>query len=326
MTSDSSKQRLIAIAAVVIVLLLGANVFLLINKSKQDAENKELSSQLTESEQLKVELEKQYYESLSELEEMKGSNEELNALIEEQKTELEEQKNRISRLLGDNRNLNAVRKQLKDLKAQADQYVAEITQLKEENESLRGENQYLTQRSDSLSTDLAYKTQEANDLSTAKARLTSEKETLSAENANLSKKVTAASAIRIENITVEGMKNRNSGKAVDKKRAKNIEYLKICFNAMENRVSDPGLETFHVRIINPIGETLSIEELGSGILTNRSNGEQIRYTKATETDYTQQQETLCLNWTPNTPFQAGKYEVQVYNKGFMTGSTSFLLK
>ncbi|MEM8528886.1 MAG: hypothetical protein AAGG68_29900, partial [Bacteroidota bacterium] len=60
MTSDSSKQRLIAISAVVIVLLLGANVFLFMNKTKQDAENKELTSQLQESDQLKVELEKQY--------------------------------------------------------------------------------------------------------------------------------------------------------------------------------------------------------------------------------------------------------------------------
>jgi len=326
MTSDSSKQRLIAISAVVIVLLLGANVFLFMNKAKQDAENKDLTSQLQESDQLKVELEKQYYESLSELEEMKGSNEELNALFDEQKSELEEQKNRISRLLKDNNNLQSVRRQLKEYKANAEQYIAEITQLKEENDLLRGSNERLTMAKDSLSNSLAYKTQEAEDLSTAKAMLTSEKESLAMENTNLSKKVNVASAIRVENIVVEGMKNRKSGKSAEKKRAKNIEYITVCFDATSNRVAEAGMETFYVRIINPTGETMAIEELGSGIITNSNTGEQIRFTKSTDTEYQNQEEKLCVNWTPNVPFSEGKYQVEVYNKGFMTGTGSFVLK
>lgn len=326
MTSDSSKQRLIAIAAVVIVLLLGANVFLLINNSKQKADNTELSANLDNAEKLKVELEKQYYESLSELEEMKGSNEELNALIDEQKMELEEQKNQISRLLADNKNLGSIRRQMKDLKAKADGYVAEIQQLKEENEELRGETARLAAQTDSLSTDLAYRTQENQELSNVKAVLTSEKEALSMENEKLSTKVTAASAIRVENISVEGMKTRSNGNATDKKRAKNVEYLKICFDAMPNRVTAPGMENFYVRIINPVGETLSAEELGSGVLRDNSNGEQVRFTKVKEAEYSNTQEQLCTNWTPNIPFAAGKYDVQIYNKGYLTGSTTFTLK
>jgi hypothetical protein len=326
MTSDSSKQRLIAIAAVVIVLLLGANVFLLINNSKQKADNTELSADLDNAEKLKVELEKQYYESLSELEEMKGSNEELNALIDEQKMELEEQKNQISRLLADNKNLGSVRRQMKDLKTQADGYIAEIQQLKEENEELRGETVRLAAQTDSLSNNLAYKTQEAEELSNARAVLASEKESLSMENEKLSTKVTAASAIRVENITVEGMKTRSNGNAADKRRAKNIEYLKICFDAMPNRVAPAGMEEFYVRIISPVGETLSAEDLGSGILRDNSNGEQVRFTKVKEAEYTNSQEQLCTNWTPNTPFAAGKYDVQVYNKGYLTGTSSFTLK
>merc|ERR1712137_961179 len=79
---DNSRQKLIAIAAVIIVALLGVNAFLIVNSMNKSKANKELTSQLDESEQLKAELEKQYYEALSELEEMRGSNEELNALIE----------------------------------------------------------------------------------------------------------------------------------------------------------------------------------------------------------------------------------------------------
>lgn len=326
MTSDSSKQRLIAIGAVVIVLLLGANVFFLINKAKQDSENTELTSQLSESEQLKVELEKQYYESLSELEAMKGSNEELNALIDEQKMELETQKNQISRLLADNKNLDGARRQLRDLKTQADGYVAEIQQLQTENKELRGQTQRLTAQTDSLSSSLANKTMEADELNEARAMLTSEKENLSVENERLNQKVTAASAIRVENVNVEGMKTRSNGSGTDKKRAKNIDYLQICFDAMPNRVIGSGAEKFYVRIINPTGETLASDELGSGILIDNNTGERVKFTKMKEADYANQQEQFCTNWTPNTPFASGKYDVQIYNKGYLTGTGSLTLK
>ena len=90
--NDGSKQRIIAIAAVIILALLAVNIALLVGYNKKGAKANELSSMLDESEQLKVELEKQYYDALSELEEMRGSNEELNALIDQQKEELSQQK------------------------------------------------------------------------------------------------------------------------------------------------------------------------------------------------------------------------------------------
>ena len=76
---DNSKQRFIAIAAAAIVALLIINAILLVSYNKRGTENAQLTSQLDESEQLKAELQEQYYTALSELEEMRGSNEELNA-------------------------------------------------------------------------------------------------------------------------------------------------------------------------------------------------------------------------------------------------------
>ncbi len=330
MTTDSSspkqnnsKQTIIAIAAVVIVLLLGFNVYLLVSKSNQ---KKELTSQLDESEQLKAELEKQYYDALSELEDMRGSNEELNALIEQQKEELKSQKERIEGLIADSNQLGRARKELKRLNAKVEQYVAEINQLRAENEQLAGTVENLSAERDTLRTNLMSQKATNEELSTAQAALVSEKEAIEAEKARLSKKVDIASVVKVEGIEVTGYKERNSGRLSKKRYAKNIDQLKICFNATENNVTEPGVEEFLVRIIEPGGLTLAVEGLGSGVFTNEQSGDQIRYTQSKETDYSQKAETLCLNWAPGQPFAEGNYTVEIYNKGYLAGTSTFRLK
>ena len=121
-----------------------------------------------------------------------------------------------------------------------------------------------------------------NELSTAKAALVSEKESLENEKSALSKKVNYASVIKVADVSATGWKNKQSGKPKKKSYAKNVEYLKICFDATANEITDAGMEQFYVRIINPIGETLAVEDLGSGITTNTKTGEEIRFTKVKE--------------------------------------------
>ena len=88
----------------------------------------------------------------------------------------------------------------------------------------------------------------------------------------------------------------------------------------------PGLEEFYVRIVNPRGETLAIENLGSGSISLVATGEDIRYTQSAETEYQNDEQDLCLRWNPDIPFQTGRYEVEIYNKGFLAGTSSFELK
>ena len=125
---------------------------------------------------------------------------------------------------------------------------------------------------------------------------------------------------------VTGLKMRSSGKAVKRRNASNIDQLQICFNTTENQVTEPKLEEFVVRIINPLGETLAVDELGSGIFTSNATGEQIRYTKIKEYDYNRDANTLCLTWQPNIEFLEGNYDVEIYNKGYLAGTGSFTLK
>lgn len=323
--SDGQQNFKVAaiIAISVLAILCAVLVYNLVSKNKA---NENLTYELNESEQLKAELEKQYYEALSELEELRGSNEELNALIESQKTELKASKDRIDVLLRDSRNLKKARKEINGLTAQVEQYLAEINQLREENEELTARTMQLTEENTNLNSNLDSARIRNMELSSAKATLTSEKEMIEADRQRLSKKVTRASVVDVVNVEGEGLKIRSNGKRASRGAAKNVDELQVCFETTVNEVTEPGAEQFLVRIINPLGETMAIEDLGSGIFTNNENGEQIRYTQIKETDYDREGQKLCMVWAPNQPFQEGTYKIEVYNKGYLAGSSSFRLR
>lgn len=311
---------------VAIVLLSLAVIVLGIVSFSQGKAKGELTEELTETQELKEQLETQYYEAMTELEELQGSNEQLNALIEQQKEELTAQKDRIDRLLRDSRNLGQARKEIDGLKAQVEQYLAEINQLREENQELMAENSQLSIVKDSLSSNLEMASMRNQELSTARAALVSEKEMLEKDRAVLSEKVNIASMIKVENVEVTGLKTRDGGKSVKRRNASNIDQLQVCFNTTVNNVTELGTEEFVVRIIDPLGETLAVDQLGSGIFTSNATGEQIRYTKIKEYDYNRDANTLCLIWQPNLEFLEGNYDVEIYNKGYLAGTGSFTLK
>ena len=323
MAENNSKQRIIAIAAVIIVALLAGNAYLLFNKMNQDTQITAQASEIEEQEKLKAELEKQYYESLSELEEMKTNNEDLNKMIEEQQAELKDQKDRVSRLLRDSKNLKSARNEMSNMQSQLDSAIAQINDLKEQNAQLADANNKLAGERDKLQTDI---TTLGEEFQTTKATLVSEKEELTSKNANLSKTVVRASVINVQGVNVEGLKIKGSGKAKETDRADKVQQLKVCFNTTQNAVAKPGKEQFYVRIINPTGETLAIEEMGSGIMNGSDSKEQIRYTKVKEYDYSNDETQLCFLWEPKVAFEAGTYNVEVYNKGYISGTGKFTFK
>ncbi|MFT4665964.1 MAG: myosin heavy subunit [Polaribacter sp.] len=327
--SRDSKQKLTTVAAVIIVALLGINAFLLWNKFSQEKVITNKDMELNESERIKADLEKQYYESLSELEEMRGNNEELNEMIDKQKEELKGQKDKIYRMIKDGKSstaeLAAVRQKMAEFKSQLDQYVVENNTLREEKEALTAANSQLTSAKANLESNLTDERKMNEDLVTAKSALVSEKGELESTNAKLNTKVTRASVIDVKSLTVVGEKVRKNGKAVSKKYAKSVDRLKVCFTAEENMVTEGGLERFFIRIINPIGETIAMESKGSGIMKLASGTDEVRYTQVKEVDYDKTEMSACFYWEQPS-YKTGQYEVEVYNKGYVAGKTSFKLK
>jgi myosin heavy subunit len=276
-------------------------------------------AQLEEAEQLQIELENQYNDALTEMDKLKGENMDINNLIDQQKLELESQRSRISSLLREKRKLDAARSEIKNLRTRVASYIAEIEQLKAEQEQLTEENMLLKEATTTLSSDLQSKASENEELYSAKAKLINEKE-------QMTQAVRLGSVIKVKEIKVTGQKLRKSGKTTNRESAKRVDQLKVCFTTMTNELVEPGTEKFYIRIINPKGETIAIDDLGSGALENTKTGEEVRFTQVKEYEYANDETQLCFVWLPGVPFQNGTYDVEIYNKGYLAGQGIFELK
>ncbi|WP_116125971.1 hypothetical protein [Lewinella sp. IMCC34183] len=319
------KNRTPLLAGIIAVLLIAVAV-LGVSFMNRGTENAQLSTELVEMEQFKAQAEKQYYESLAELEEMRGSNDELNALIDQQKEELRLQNEKITSLTRDSRNLGAARKELADLRTKASGYLAELEELRERNAQLTEDRDRLANERDLLNNDLQVSQQTNEQLNSERAVLVSEREKLANQNSALSRKVDVASVIKTNNVTVEGQKQRNSGRWVGRNNAKNVERIYVCFNSLDNAVAEPGEETFQMRIIDPTGSTMSIEAEGSGVLTT-SDGEQVPYTKNVPFSFEGDAANHCAEWNvPGQEYAEGIYTIELYNKGNLVGNTQLELK
>jgi regulator of replication initiation timing len=320
MNQTKQKQNFLAIAVTVGVILLAVIGFLAYNNISKARQLDMTVTELEESEKLRKELETQYNQALADLESQKTTNQELNAIIDQQKAELEQHKNKINAMLQNKGKLESARKEIDNLKSQVSQYLAEIDKLKTENQVLAGENAQLSEEKQQLSADLQSKTAENEALSSAKAQLVSEKEDLAA-------KVNVASVVKMKQVTATGQKVKGSGKVKDENSAKSVDQIKVCYTTLGNEVVKAGTERFYIRVVNPRGETLAVEALGSGMIKDKKTGEEIRFTQMDEVDYSNAEAQSCIVWAPtNTSYMKGKYTVEVYNKGYLSGVGSFELK
>lgn len=323
---DKTTSKWITIGVIVIVALLGINAWLFYDRYQSKQEIQELSSDLDESENLARELEKQYYETLSQLEEMRSDNSEMNALIDEQKAEIRRQKDEIERMIRTTKDYGAIKQRMAQLESKAEEYLAELDALREQNLMLTEANIQLTQEKRYLEENLEVTSRQVEDLSADKSALSAEKSRLETQNVALGSKVNLASVVPVSKIDVSGYKISDSGKESKKRYASNIDRLRICFDLEANPVTDPGVEKFHVRVISPIGQTITMDDATqSGILTT-AEGDQVRFSFTKEMDYNKVAQNVCVNWDPGMNFDKGNYQVEVYNKGHLAGAGTFRLR
>jgi hypothetical protein len=323
-SQNDTKQRAFFIVA--IIILVGIIGFLIINSSQQSKQIEKQEEQLSDAERLQLDLERQYYESLAELEQQRGNNEQLNALIEAQKQELKQQKDQISQLIKTKSDLSAARAQIDRLKSQTTEYLAQIEDLRVKNRMLEESNQSLSAANTELSQTVERTRMEKDEILSEKSTIQSEKERLAMTNKDLSRKVSKASMIEVNNIKIQGLEIKNSGKERKKSKAGAVDRLRICFDLTENKIADSGFERFYIRIIGPQGETLAVETSGSGTFISSESGENVLYSKIKEVEYDNTKSNQCINYDQDIDFIKGEYIIEIYNKGYLAGKSNFRLK
>ena len=314
-----TNTSLIAAFIIALVVLMALCGYLFYDRTQLSSEVDRLGNEMIQAERVQTELQIEYEEAIASLDEMGSNNEALETLISQQKDELKTQKNRINNLIWKERKLKEAQAEIATIKELAEKYIVELTDLKAKNEQLSSANQELTVERDYLNTNLETVRDSTN-------TLLSQNEVLENVTQNLSKKVDLASVIKSSNVVVTGYKQKKNGEYGKRAGAKNIDKIEICFQVERNLVAEKGEESFYIRIIDPIGETLAIESLGSGVFVNEATKEPTRFTTSGRINYDNEAKQACISWMPGTAFQKGNYTVEVYNKGYLSSSGSFQLK
>jgi len=323
MTSKSNRSLLPWLVA---IALLALNIFQWYSNNQLSTKNATQATNLSELEKVQTALNTDYEEAMANLEDMRGDNEELNELIETQKAELGKQKEKINGLIWTQRELKKAKEEIDLMNSNVAGYLVEIRNLKDANLGLTENNKKLFSDNELLTNNLNQSMKDIDRLDSTKTLLVTMKEELSEENSALADKVGMAEAIKINSIVVEGFKKKDGGELKSNRKAKNIQVLRSCLLTETNMVTPAGDETFYIRIINPQGETMAIEDSGSGIITNKLTNDEVRYTTSGTVAYGQKDTQICIDFTPNYALSPGLYQIETYNKDYLVGKGSFILK
>jgi hypothetical protein len=289
-----------------LVLLLGINVYLYIKYNQRNTENQQLTELVTTDSVKLTDLDLKYQEALVNIESYKGQNAQLDSLIEVKEKALLDLKNSYASL----------NKNDKIAKAEYEKQVASLNDitvdLQKQIEQLRQQNNLLITKNDSLGHSLA-------------AQITTSTE-LQTTNAELSKKVNIAALLKPTSITATGTRSRSSGKEDETNSAKKAEKLKVCWDVPQNDVADAGEKVFYVRIISPEGITVAVQSSGSGVFNDAKSGNPIQYTTTTTVNYEQTATTACTYWQQSSPYNKGSYTAEIYQDGYLIGTQKFDLK
>ena len=324
--TSKSKNSLSAMAIIAIIALIGLNGYQWFSNSQLKTQNIRQETELVELEKVQAELEQDYTAALEGLEDMRSDNNELNSLIESQKVELKSQKDKINNLIWTKRELTKAKDEIANMNSQAAQYVAELAKLRDENTNLMASNTQLKQQNSSLNTQYLNEQTAKKEIEAARAVLAVEKERLAKKNEVLDTKVDMANAIKINFMKVQGYQLKDNGKKKKKSRAKNINLIEVCFTTETNLVTPSGPKEFQIRLIDPVGETVAREDMGSGVLTNKLDNTQVRYTSTGIIEYNNEDTEGCILWKVNDRLPKGMYDVEIYNNGFKVGKGNYKMK
>ncbi|MDB5229084.1 MAG: hypothetical protein JWN78_3277 [Bacteroidota bacterium] len=313
---NSNNGRLHAMYIVLIALLIGGLVYtnIVLKKSKETIVV--TSKQRDDVQTLKEELDKKYTESLQEIESYRAENAGLDSLLTVKEKELTDKKQKIDALLTQVSSLKAgdasKARLLADAQALIKQMEDDKMKLQTSIDSLVTVNKQLYQQRDSVTGELTNTIQK--------------KQQVDDENKKMKERIDKASILSTANIVSTPIRMTRKGKEDEVKKAKDAEKLRVCFDLLQNKIAAPGETEIAVRIISPDGTTIQLQNLGSGTFKEATTGTDIPYTYNITPDYQNDTKTVCSYWAQTFKFAPGKYSVEVYEKGFLIGQSSFSMK
>ncbi|MGF7040945.1 hypothetical protein [Mucilaginibacter lappiensis] len=296
---SKKNSNVIYFLIVVVLALLGTDVYLYLQKNKSDTkivyQHDEQTRLQTELDSLESQIEQVNAGKAKMSTEMQAKNDSLRAKIKVLRSQLAKGKLTKAELV-------KAEEDVKQLRYFVTKYTADIEELKKQNVSLTTER-------DTLKTNLA--------------TVAKKVDTLAKQNEDLGAKVKVAQALKLATANVVAYKIKGSGKEVDVTRAGPAKKIKINFTVASNSIAEKSLHDIYVRIIDPTGNLITPADGG----TFNADSQDLQYTYKTSIDFKDDGTQYTIDWlNPALPFQKGTYTVLLYADGGTMGKTGFTLK
>lgn len=297
--SSKKNSNVIYFLIVVVIALLGTDVYLYLQKNKSDEkivyQNDEKTKLQTELDSLEAQIEQVNASHTKLSAAMQAKNDSLQAKIRVLRSELAKGKLTKEELV-------KAQEDVKQLRYFVTKYTADIEELKKQNQSLTVER-------DTLKTNLA--------------TVNTKAQTLEKQNQDLSTKVQVGSALKVATVDIVAYKVKHSGKEVEVTRASPAKKIKINLTVASNDIANKGMHDIYIRIIDPAGNLITGTD--SGNFT--ADSQDMQYTYKTSIDFKNDGSTYTIDWAPTPPtFQKGTYTVLLYADGYTMGHSGFSLK
>lgn len=274
--SDKRVKVIVLSLSVVIVLL---TAFLVWNKIQSEEQLALMIENVEQKNALRDDLD----DLIDEHEMLKDENVELSDQLFSKDSLINAYSNEIKNLLRSQADLNKARVKIKRLREISKKYVNALdslyilnANLQLENDSVKKANRYISNKNRDL-----VKT-----------------------NKNLSEKVSTASVLKLEDISIEGLYYRASGREVTTSRANKIQNFKICYTILENQIADKGEKELYVRILDGKGNVLNVSNMIQELELSDTT---IQYTTKYTIDYQNTSINECQLWTRGNVLSSGTF-------------------
>ncbi|MBC8045384.1 MAG: hypothetical protein H7Y00_01170 [Fimbriimonadaceae bacterium] len=314
MNEETKRSNGRGLFIILILLLLGLNGWLFFNAYKNKEDQKAFAIQVSEKDSLINKLNAEYVALQLDLQSQKGISAEMDSVIAQLQNDLTIKKDEITTLLQSKNFVDKKYAEIEKLLADAKNQIA----------SLETDKKTYTAKIDSINAAYNYLMGEYDELEIEFSNQVVRNETLSKEKDSIFE---LGRIIIADNISVTGVRSKNSGKELAGQKAKKADRLKVCFDLMKNKLSAGTTQTVYVKILGPDRSTLYDEASGSGEFENRENGNDSHYTTAVNVDYRgDESQSYCIYWDQANGYPSGDYEVMVFHQGYCVGKNGFRLK
>lgn len=269
--------------------------------------NNQVQNITSEKETMEQNLNKELADLLAQHNALKVENGELAAQLTEKDSIILANADEIQKLINSQGDYKKIKKQLARLQNIAQEYVAEMDKLIEQNRVLTSKNTELTET-------IAKEQSE-------KVRLTQEKD-------ELNQKINTAATLSAYNIYSRCVyhKSRNNAEVITE-RANRAKKIKTTLILGENSLITPGTYNIYCRVSVP-GDGRVLTPGKSDAYTFINEGKKLQYTAKAEVQYVNKKENVTLVWDirENDKAIKGTYNVQVFSDTKLLGETSFTLE